>query len=307
LDFGVQLATSGRVSRLPFVSRPVAAVLVAAAVAGGIAIAQIEQGDRGVAPVDSSSSYEVTGVDVDVAGRDADSARMAGWREAQRRGWKMLYARVNKVPVTSAPSLPDSTLDSIVAGIVVEDEQISTTRYIARLGVLFDRARTGQLLGVASYVRRSAPMLTIPVMWSGGAPQSYELRTQWQQAWARFRTGNSPVDYVRPVGTGCRPDPAERRPGAAARGGPGGGCCSTNMGPRHPGARSVAEAELSGRPGARDVQRAAWPGWRPDRAVHAAGADVGGDPAADGRGRAPDRRRPMPRHWRQGCWSRTRR
>jgi hypothetical protein len=42
-------------------------------------------------------------------------------------------------------------------------------------------------------------------MWSGGAPQSFEHRTEWQKAWARFRSGGSPIDYVRPVGTGLDP------------------------------------------------------------------------------------------------------
>ena len=41
-------------------------------------------------------------------------------REAQRRGWKLLWSKVNRRPVESAPGLPDSTLDSIVTGIVVE-------------------------------------------------------------------------------------------------------------------------------------------------------------------------------------------
>jgi hypothetical protein len=206
LDFHDQLATSAFMSRL----RPSFRVLIASAgllslVAGGLAVSQIEPGERGVAPIDSTSSYEIGGVAVDMAGKDADGARMAGWREAQRKGWRMLYARVHGVPVESAPRLPDSTLDSIVAGIVVEDEEIGPRRYIARLGVLFDRARAGSLLGVGGQMRRSAPMLTIPVMWSGGTAQSFELRTQWQQAWARFRTGGSPIDYVRPVGTGADP------------------------------------------------------------------------------------------------------
>jgi hypothetical protein len=220
LDFHDQVATSAVVFRL----RPPFRVLIASAglfalVAGGIAISQIEPGDRGVAPIDSTSSYEIGGVAVDISARDADAARTAGWREAQRKGWRMLYARLHGVPVAEAPRLPDSTLDSIVAGIVVEEEEISARRYIARLGVLFDRARAGALLGVGGQVRRSAPMLTIPVMWSGGAPQSFELRTQWQQAWARFRTGGTPIDYVRPVGTGADPlllNVAQtRRPGRA--------------------------------------------------------------------------------------------
>ena len=172
---------------------------------GGIVVAQIEGSDRGIAPIDSSSSYEVSGVAVDVAGKDADSARYAGWRLAQRKGWRLLWSRTNGQPVSAAPNLSDSTLDSIVAGIVVEDEQVGPKRYIAKLGVLFDRARTGQLLGVHGQGLRSPPMLVIPVMWSGGTPTSFETRSEWQRAWARFRPGGSPIDYVRPTGTGSDP------------------------------------------------------------------------------------------------------
>ena len=184
---------------------PLLLLLLAILGLGAIVYAQLEPGERGVAPIDSSGSYEVGGISVDVAGKTADEARIGGWREAQRKGWKMLWARVNGQPVSAAPGLPDSTLDSIVGGIVVEDEQIGTSRYIARLGVLFDRARAGQLLGVRGQTMRSPPMLVIPVQWSGSTPQTFETRTEWQKAWARFRSGGSPIDYVRPSGTGSDP------------------------------------------------------------------------------------------------------
>jgi len=173
-------------------------MLAAAAV-----VAQIEGTDRGVPPIDSSSSFEVTGIQVDAAAKTADAARYAGWREAQRKAWKALWSRTHGG--NAAPGLSDSALDAIVAGIVVEDEQIGPTRYIARLGVLFDRARAGQILGVSGQIMRSPPLLVIPIQWSGGAPQSFETRTEWQKAWARFRTGSSPIDYVRPAGTGSDP------------------------------------------------------------------------------------------------------
>ena len=184
---------------------PMLLLLVALLGIAAIVYAQLEGGERGVAPIDSSGSYEVGGINVDVSGKTADEARIGGWREAQRKGWKLLWSRVNSQPITAAPGLPDSTLDSIVGGIVVEDEQIGTNRYIARLGVLFDRARAGQLLGVRGQVMRSPPMLVIPVQWSGGTPQTFETRTDWQKAWARFRSGGSPIDYVRPSGTGADP------------------------------------------------------------------------------------------------------
>ena len=183
-------------------ARPLLAFAVAAGASVAV-IAQIDGTDRGVAPIDSSSSFEVSGVAVDVSASSSEAARYGGWREAQRKAWRALWTRIHGN--AGAPGLSDSALDGIVAGIVIENEQIGPKRYIARLGVLFDRARTGQILGVTGQTMRSPPMLVIPVQWSGGVPQSLEVRTEWQQAWARFRTGNSPIDYVRPTGTGADP------------------------------------------------------------------------------------------------------
>ena len=171
---------------------------------GAIVYAQIDGGDRGVAPLDSSGSFEVTGINVDVAARTGEAARLGGWRMAQRKGWAMLWAKTHGGS-GGAPGLSDSALDAIVAGIVVDDEQISTNRYVAKLGVLFDRARAGQILGISGNITRSAPLLVVPVQWSGGTPQSFESKTEWQKAWARFRSGSSSIDYVRPSGSG--PDP----------------------------------------------------------------------------------------------------
>lgn len=187
--------------------RPILIALGVATALGlaALSIAQIEGNDRGVPPIDSSANYDVGGVQVDVSGRTAQEARSFGWRLAQRRGWKQLWVKATGQPADAAPNLADGQLDAMVAGISVEDEQIGAHRYIARLGVLFDRGRADAFLGFHGSGPRSAPMLVIPVMWSGGAAQSFERRTEWQKAWARFRSGGSPIDYVRPVGTGLDP------------------------------------------------------------------------------------------------------
>jgi hypothetical protein len=179
------------------------AILLVAGATGAALMAQIEGGDRGIAPIDSTNDFEVTGVSVDVMGKTAEAARLGGWREAQRRGWRMLWQKTHGG--SGAPGLSDGALDSMVSAIVIEDEQIGPNRYVARLGVLFDRVRTGEVLGVSGNISRSAPLLVIPVMWSGGAPLSFETRTEWQKAWARFRTANSSIDYVRPSGAGADP------------------------------------------------------------------------------------------------------
>lgn len=146
-----------------------------------------------------SGSFEVGGVDVDVSAKNGTAARNAGWRMAQRKGWQMLSRRMGG----GGGTLSDSALDSIVSGIVIEREEIGPTRYIARLGVLFDRGRAAAILGVSGQLTRSPPMLVLPVEWSGGVATVFERRSAWHEAWARFRTGNSTIDYVRPSGTGA--------------------------------------------------------------------------------------------------------
>ncbi len=177
---------------------PTAATALGAA---AVVYAQLEAGDRGIPPVNSSSDLMVSGVRVDVTGSNAFDARSKGWQEAQRKGWAALFKQVNGG--ASAPGLPDSTLNGIVTAIVVEREQIGPGRYIATLGVQFDRARAGQILGISGRIFRSPPYLVLPMIYEGGVPQAFEQRSEWQRAWAEFRTADSSVDYVRTAGTGA--------------------------------------------------------------------------------------------------------
>jgi hypothetical protein len=172
---------------------------------GGSTYAQLDGADRGIDPYDSSTNFEIGGVQVDVRAASGEAARTEGWRRAQILGWRLLWARTHNRPVEQAPDLPESTLSSIVSGIVIEQEQIGPTRYVARLGVMFDRARTGQLLGISGQIARSAPMLLIPVMTTGSASYSFEFRNLWQRAWAEYRTAGSTIDYVRTAGRGIDP------------------------------------------------------------------------------------------------------
>jgi hypothetical protein len=161
--------------------------------------AQIEGPKRGIRPIASTGDFEVTGVVVNTTGKNPDEARKAGWEEAQRLAWAKLWEQTHG---SKGAQLSDGTLNGIVSAIIVEEEQIGPRRYIARLGVSFDRARAGQLLGVRGIGRKSAPMLILPVMISNGSPYVYERQTPWQAAWAKFRTADSKIDYVRPFGGG---------------------------------------------------------------------------------------------------------
>jgi len=181
-------------------------LFAAAAAIGGAVYAQLESADRGILPLDTSNTLEITGIHVDVGGPDSQSARFAGWRIAQREGFKMLWAKMHNAPVTQAPNLPDTTLDQIVSSIDVEHDQIGPNRYIADLGIQFDRDRAAPFLGVeGGAVEHSAPMLLIPITVSAGTATSVELKNAWQRAWAQFHTAQSPISYVRISGMGADP------------------------------------------------------------------------------------------------------
>ncbi len=176
------------------------AVFLLAVAIGSVAFAQIEGDDRGIMPINSSSDFEVTGVEVDVMGDNAFDARQKGWQEAQRKGWQALAKQMG-----APAALSDGALNGIVTAIVVEEELVSEKRYIAKLGVLFDRVRSSQILGVSGGKLRSPPLLVIPVTYIGDAPQVFETRSDWQKAWAVFRTVDSSIDYVRTSGLGSDP------------------------------------------------------------------------------------------------------
>ena len=165
---------------------------LALALIAAVLIAQVG-GDRGIAPVASSSDIEVSGIEVNVLGSNAEDARQKGWQEAYRTAWEKL----------DGPAIPDGQLASLVSAVIIESERLGPRRYVATLGVVFDRTRAGSLLGAGEGERaRSAPMLTLPVLISGGTATMYEVRNPWQRAWAEFQPGRSSIDYVRPSGAG---------------------------------------------------------------------------------------------------------
>lgn len=168
-------------------------------VGGAALVAQIE-GDRGIPPIASNGDFEIRGIEVNVSGDNSEDARANGWREAARKAWVKLWETNGSGG--AAPSIDDSTLESMISAIAVENEQIGPRRYIARLGVIFDRTRTSERLGMTGARARSAPMLVIPVLYQGGVATVFETRNPWQKAWAEYRTGNSAIDYVRPAGAG---------------------------------------------------------------------------------------------------------
>lgn len=166
--------------------------MLAAFCALGVAVWAQVGGERGIAPVASTSDIQVSGVEVDVHADTGTEAREKAWVEAQRKAWERL----------DGPELSDSQIEGLVSAIVIERERLGPRRYIATLGVVFDRQRASRYLGAQGEATRSAPMLLLPVTVSAGTQMIYEQRNPWQRAWAEYQAGQSRIDYVRPAGAG---------------------------------------------------------------------------------------------------------
>lgn len=155
-------------------------------------------GGPAAAATNGPGAYKIAGVTVDVLARNAVDARAAAYREAERKAWPQLYARLTGSEPSAAPRLADGAIEAMVAGVEIEREQFSTTRYIARLTIVFDRDRASGYLGGALGVQ-APPMLLLPVQIDGGQALLYRTKTPWAAAWLRFRDAASALDYVMPA------------------------------------------------------------------------------------------------------------
>lgn len=177
-------------------SRPRRLALIASGIAlaggaGWLAYAQVG-GERGIAAVASTTDIQVNDIEVDVSAKSGIEAREKAWSDAQALAWKKI----------NGPDLPDSQIASLVSAIVIQRERLGPRRYIATLGVVFDRQRASRYLGAGGEAARSVPMLLLPVTMTGGTDLMYEQRNDWQRAWAEYQAGSSRVNYVRPSGAG---------------------------------------------------------------------------------------------------------
>ncbi len=125
----------------PFARVAIAILALAGAVAAlyaGWANAQV-QGDRGIAPLMVSTDINVGGIEVNVTADTAEEARQKAWKQAQVLAWEKL----------GGPKLSESQIQDMVSSIVIQHEETGPKRYIATLGVTFDRQRSAGYLGRA--------------------------------------------------------------------------------------------------------------------------------------------------------------
>jgi hypothetical protein len=129
--------------------------------------------------------FAVAGTRVDVTAADAATARTQGFAQAQRVAFDRLVKRLvtsEELTRLTPPRVEGAALDRLVRGVDVEDERRSGTRYIARLGVVFDPAQVRTLLrngGFTVLETRAPPQLIVAVVASAQTPAAHD---PWRQA-----------------------------------------------------------------------------------------------------------------------------
>ncbi|MBV7257039.1 hypothetical protein KCG44_09615 [Pacificimonas sp. WHA3] len=149
----------------------------------------------------TGAAFAVHGIHLDVRAKSAEQARDAAFREAPRRAWPKLWARLTGAGEAAAPGMSDAALDAMIDSIEVQEERFGDGRYIATLGVVFDRVRAGRRLPAGARVLQSRPLLLIPVLKEAGAVSTLDPDSEWFAAWREFGSDSSVIDYVKPQGT----------------------------------------------------------------------------------------------------------
>ncbi|MGB7406483.1 MAG: hypothetical protein WA906_12395 [Pacificimonas sp.] len=160
------------------------------------------QGEGSAAePAATGAAFTVGGIVLDVRADSVEEARDAAFREAPRRAWPRLWARMTGQSADSAPRMSDAALDAMIDAVEVEEERFGRERYIATLGIVFDRQRAGRRLPLGARLLQSSPVLLIPVLADAGTMTTFDPDSPWFEAWQEFGAGSSVIDYIRPGGS----------------------------------------------------------------------------------------------------------
>jgi|TARA_R100000501_G_scaffold17911_1_gene34730 hypothetical protein len=184
-----------------------AALLLGALMLNAAEAQQDAEGARSAGEGDAASAanagvaFAVEGIQLDVRAATVEQARDAAFREAPRQAWPRLWARMTGNEIDEAPAMTDAALDAMIESIEVEAERFGDGRYIATLGVIFERTRAGRRLPAGARVLQSGPLLLIPLLTDAGAASTLDPDSAWFAAWQEFSTGASVIDYVRPQAT----------------------------------------------------------------------------------------------------------
>ena len=153
-------------------------------------------------PVETSI-FAVQGVDADVTGTDATTAKTQALMDVQVKAFYILVERLGSPQIASAlANLKPQEIAPYLKSLSIEQENTAPGRYIGKFTVRFLPDKIRRLLegyGVSIPTNQSAAIVVLPVWNSPDGPQLWEDNL-WRQAWTELRAEQSLVPLIVPLG-----------------------------------------------------------------------------------------------------------
>jgi hypothetical protein len=151
-----------------------------------------------------TGTYEIKGLGVDATAKDANEAKIVALKQGQAAAFNLLVRRLAVVSDPSQlPQFTNAEIAQTIAGLTIEQEKTSATRYIARLTVRFRSAEVKKLLSqfqIPFADQRAAPILLLAVWDRPGKSVLWDNPNPWRDAWARVDGANSITPILLPLG-----------------------------------------------------------------------------------------------------------
>ncbi len=148
--------------------------------------------------------FQVSGIPVDANAKDAVTARSQALEQGKREGLERLMHRL--VPAEEQNLLPtvgDLNIERYVRNFEITSEELSSTRYIAKLTVSYEPDAVRELLqsaGVSFAEARSAPIVVLPLYQGPDGARLWPDNNPWWQAWEQNLEPERLLRLVLPLG-----------------------------------------------------------------------------------------------------------
>jgi len=152
-----------------------------------------------------ADAYTVSGIAVDVEADDAVTARGLAIEEAQQQGLRELLERLTTPEhYGRLPAADQQPLGRLVNAFEVEEENVSATRYVGRITVVYDPDAVQGMLsgtGVPIVLELPPPLLVVPALLDeAGSPEVFGEAAGWRDAWAAEAGNGGLLDLQLPLG-----------------------------------------------------------------------------------------------------------
>ena len=149
----------------------------------------------------AESFYTVAKLAVDVTAKSAVEAKAKALAEAQQRAFQIVLRRVAPLGASAQLEVASEELESLIGGLSVRNERLSTTRYIASLDITFNEQAVKELLagrGIPTSERRGPSIAVMPVTLDGEKVRG--AGSSWYQAWMDLDLSHGlvPVTIIQP-------------------------------------------------------------------------------------------------------------